>query len=57
MAQLTAAQMVARYMVNEGIPYVLGIFGHGNLQLAEALKEKDNQIRMEIKISFLICHE
>jgi 3D-(3,5/4)-trihydroxycyclohexane-1,2-dione acylhydrolase (decyclizing) len=45
MAHLTAAQMVVRYMVNEGIPYVLGIFGHGNLQLAEALKENDGQIR------------
>lgn len=43
--KLTASQVIVRYLINEGIPYVLGIFGHGNVQLGEALKEQEDKIR------------
>ncbi|MCD6471446.1 3D-(3,5/4)-trihydroxycyclohexane-1,2-dione acylhydrolase (decyclizing) [bacterium] len=43
--KLTTAQLIVRYLIKEKIPYVLGIFGHGNIQLAEALKEQEKSIR------------
>ncbi|MDA2936316.1 thiamine pyrophosphate-binding protein [Patescibacteria group bacterium AH-259-L05] len=43
--KLTASQVIVRYLINEGIPYVLGILGHGNVQFGEALKEAENKIR------------
>ncbi len=45
MTKLTSAQMIVRYLINEKIPYVLGIFGHGNIQLGEALKEQEDKIK------------
>lgn len=45
MKKLTASQVIVKYLINEKIPYVLGIFGHGNVQLGEALKEHENKIK------------
>lgn len=45
MKKLTASQVIVKYLINEGIPYVLGIFGHGNVQLGEALKEHEDKIK------------
>lgn len=45
MKKLTASQVIVKYLINEKIPYVLGIFGHGNVQLGEALKECESKIR------------
>lgn len=45
MVKLTTSQLIVKYLIKEGIPYVLGIFGHGNIQLGEALKEHEDQIR------------
>jgi len=43
--KLTVSQVIVKYLINEGIPYILGIFGHGNVQLGEALKEHEDKIR------------
>jgi len=43
--RLTASQVIVKYLINEGIPYILGIFGHGNVQLGEAIKEHEDKIR------------
>lgn len=43
--RLTGAQVILKYLINEGVPYVLGIFGHGNVQLGEALAEHKDKIR------------
>lgn len=37
MERMTAAEAIVRYLIHEGVPYVLGILGHGNVQLGEAL--------------------
>ena len=44
-ARLTGAQAIVRYLIAEEIPYVVGIFGHGNIQLGEALYENRAKIR------------
>jgi 3D-(3,5/4)-trihydroxycyclohexane-1,2-dione acylhydrolase (decyclizing) len=36
---LTVAQAIVRYMIAEGVEYVLGILGHGNVVLGEAIQE------------------
>lgn len=45
MARLTSAQMLVQYLIHEEIPYALGIFGHGNIVLGEALKEHEKKIK------------
>lgn len=42
--KLTGAQAVVGYLIAEKIPYVIGIFGHGNLQLGQALHERQDSI-------------
>ncbi|MDP7079178.1 MAG: thiamine pyrophosphate-binding protein [Candidatus Undinarchaeales archaeon] len=42
--EMTASQAIVRYLIHEGLPYVFGIFGHGNVQLGEALKEHEDEI-------------
>ncbi len=42
--KFTGAQMIVKYLIHEKIPYVLGIFGHGNVQLGEALAEHKDEI-------------
>src|SRR3989344_1534235 len=43
--RLTGAQVIVKYLIHENVLYVLGIFGHGNVQLGEALAERSNEIR------------
>lgn len=45
MPKMTSAQMIVKYLIHEGIPYILGIFGHGNMTLGEALAEQYDKIR------------
>jgi len=45
LTRLTSAQAIVKFLINEGVPYVLGIFGHGNVQLGEALKEHEDKIK------------
>lgn len=42
---LTVAQAIVRYLIAEGVEYVFGIFGHGNVVLGEALAEARGKIR------------
>lgn len=42
--RMTAAQVIVEYLIHEKVPYVFGIFGHGNVQLGEALKEREDEI-------------
>ena len=42
---LTVAQAIVRYLISEGVEYVFGIFGHGNVVLGEALAEARGKIR------------
>ncbi len=45
LTRLTAAELIVRKLIAEGVPYVLGIFGHGNVQLSQALAEHADEIR------------
>lgn len=39
MARLTGGQIIARHLAAEGVPFVAGIPGHGNLALIDAMRE------------------
>ncbi len=43
---MTGAQIVAEMLVQEGVPYVVGIPGHGNLPLVDALRELQDKIQV-----------
>ena len=43
MPTYTGGEIIAKYLIKEGIPYVIGIPGHGNLPLVDAFfKNKDS---------------
>ena len=42
---MTAAQALVEGLIAEGVPIVLGIFGHGNVQLGQALSAARDRIR------------
>ena len=41
MAHMTGGEIVAEYLIREGVPYVLGIPGHGCLGLVGAFHHSD----------------
>jgi len=41
---LTGGEMVAEYLVAEGVPYVFGIPGHGDMAAFDALKDRADEI-------------
>ena len=41
---MTAAQVIVEYLINEGVPYVIGIHGHGDMCMSEALWERRDRI-------------
>src|SRR5688572_4624171 len=43
--RMTGGQAVIRYLIHEGVTHILGIFGHGNVQLGEAISQARGQIR------------
>lgn len=43
-AKLTSSQAIVKYLIAEGVPYVVGIFGHGNAPLSQALYEHRDAI-------------
>src|SRR6058998_1176340 len=43
--RLTGGQAVVRYLIHEGVTHILGIFGHGNVQLGQAIAEARREIR------------
>jgi acetolactate synthase-1/2/3 large subunit len=42
--QLTGGEIVAEYLIAEGVPYVAGIPGHGCLALFDALRDRQDRI-------------
>src|SRR5213593_250748 len=43
--RLTGGQAVVRYLIHEGVTHILGIFGHGNVQMGEAIAQARGRIR------------
>jgi len=42
----TGGEIVAEYLIKENIPYAVGIPGHGNLGLIDALRDRSDKISM-----------
>ncbi len=48
--RLTGAQVILKYLENERVPYILGIFGHGNIQSSDVIKKhKDTITYIQVK--------
>jgi acetolactate synthase-1/2/3 large subunit len=46
MSAVTAADLIAEFLVRAGVPYAVGIPGHGNLTLVDALVERQDRIKV-----------
>lgn len=44
--RLTGAEIVAEMLIREGVPYAIGIGGHGNLPLLDAFRQRRDRIRV-----------
>lgn len=44
--KLTGGELVAEYLIAEGVPYVCGIPGHGDMALFDAFKERGDRIEV-----------
>ncbi len=44
--QLTGSEIVVEMLVREGMPYVIGIPGHGNLPLVDAFRRRHDEIQV-----------
>jgi acetolactate synthase-1/2/3 large subunit len=44
--KLTGGEIIAEYLIKEGIPYLVGIPGHGCLGLVDAFKGKEEKIKV-----------
>ncbi len=44
--RLTGGEIVAEYLIREGVPYVVGIPGHGCLGLVDALRSRRDRLRV-----------
>ncbi|MFQ5996807.1 MAG: thiamine pyrophosphate-binding protein [Dehalococcoidales bacterium] len=44
--KLTGGEIIAEYLIKEGIPYIVGIPGHGILGLIDAFKGKEDKIKV-----------
>jgi len=42
---LNGAQVIVDYLVQEKVPYVFGLCGHGNIQFIDALFERKGDIK------------
>src|SRR5258706_16420258 len=42
---LNGGQVIVDYLVREGVPYVFGLCGHGNIGLLDALFERSTDIK------------
>ena len=49
LTRMTAAQVRVEYLIHEKIPYVIGIHGHGDMCISEALAERKDEI------TFIVC--
>lgn len=46
MTQATASEVIVDMLIREGVPYVIGIGGHGNLPLVDALRRRGSEIHV-----------
>jgi acetolactate synthase-1/2/3 large subunit len=46
MARMKGAELIARFLVQERIPYVFGICGHGNVGLLDALYDVRDKVKL-----------
>ena len=46
MAPRKGAQLIAEFLINEKIPYVFGICGHGNVGMLDALYDVQDEITL-----------
>jgi len=44
--KMTGGEIVAEHLIAEGIPYVCGIPGHGDMALFDAFKDRDDRIQV-----------
>jgi len=47
--KLTGGQVVVETLINEGVPYIIGIPGHGTLGLSDALIEQDKLQVLQVR--------
>ena len=48
MARMKGAELIANFLVQEKIPYVFGICGHGNVGLLDALYDVRDKIEARV---------
>jgi len=46
MVEYTGGEIIAEYLIKEGVPYVVGIPGHGNIALVDAFKDRGDSIKV-----------
>src|SRR5688572_3772923 len=46
MARMKGGELIAEFLAKEGVPYVFGICGHGNVGLLDALYDVRDKIRL-----------
>ena len=44
--RLTGGEIIAEYLIKEGVPYIVGIPGHGCLGLVDAFKGREDRIKV-----------
>lgn len=44
MGELTGAEIITEYLIREGVPYAVGLCGHGDLGLLDALYDRRDEI-------------
>ncbi|MCI0411068.1 MAG: hypothetical protein L0191_21305, partial [Acidobacteria bacterium] len=44
--RLTGGEIVAEYLIRRGIPYIVGIPGHGNTSLLDAFVDRADRVKM-----------
>lgn len=46
MANMRGADIIAEYLVKEGVPYLFGLCGHGNIGLLDAFYDRQDKIKL-----------
>ena len=46
MVEFTGGEIITNYLIKEGVKYVIGIPGHGNLALTDAFYRYKDQIQL-----------
>jgi len=46
MVRYTGGEIIAKYLIKEGVKYVVGIPGHGNLPLVDAFFKNKDKLKL-----------